>query len=113
MSGELKEEFLVVGIHKEIDAAAFASENGMSVKQPISKRIVIATLEEGDTTRHPALSDPIFSDIPKGPALTPICNEKAAVYAAGDDRAIISTGLDKQEMDAVMRWRASRTGLKA
>jgi hypothetical protein len=113
MSTDLKEEFLVVGLHKDIDAAAFATENGMSVKQPISKRIVIATLEEGDTTRHPALSDPIFNDLPQLPALTPICNEKAAVFSAGDDRAIITTGLDSQEMAAVMRWRASRTGLKA
>jgi hypothetical protein len=110
---DLSQEFLIVGFDKSTDAAKFAEENGMSVKQSISKRVAIANLSEGFETHSSALPSPLFDDLPELPARPPVCNEQAAIYSAGDDRALLYTGLDRAEREAVMRWRTSHTGLKA
>lgn len=90
MSKTLYQEFLVVGITPETDAAAYAEQQGMRIKHPIAKHIAIAALSEG--------------------RVAPLFNATAAVYAPDDDRSITVHSYEPEHLAAIMRWRqAQRT----
>lgn len=111
-SHDLSTKFLVVGIHKDIDARKIAESYGMSVIRPVSKRIVVATLPEGKEQLHPAIADdPLFADIERQPRMPAISSELASVFHHADDRALLTIGLDKQERDQIMELRRKNTGL--
>lgn len=116
---DLNAEFLIVGHAKDTDASVVADSKGLSVKHPISKRIVIATLSDHYRAFTASAVDDVLQEIgdteltQEVRSQPPLSDELVSVFNPADDRAILMTGLDKNEYEAIMNWRRSRNNLNA
>ena len=119
ISTSVSDEFLIIAHAKNTDAAKAAEASGLSVKYPISKRIVVASLSGTyKAITNPAVEE-VLTDI-NDPAASkaihsqpPVANELFGVFSAGDDRAILMTGLDADERQQVSAWRKQQSPFPA